>query len=100
FQRRRFFKYHVRIGAADAKRAHAGAARCATRFPPTKSVVHFERTFSEVNFRVWTLKMQAGRQLLVLQGEDRLDEPGHAGRGVEMAEIALHRANGAESFRR
>ncbi len=49
----------------------------------------------EVDLGVRRLEVQAGRNLSVPQGLDRLDQTGDAGRGVEMAEVGLHRAQDA-----
>ncbi len=37
--------------------------------------------------------MQVRRNRLILQGQDDLDQAGHAGRGLQMTDIALHRAD-------
>ena len=42
--------------------------------------------------RIRPLEVQRRRQLLVMQGERRLDQSGHAGGGFQMAEVRLHRA--------
>ena len=95
-----FFKHDVRVGAADAKRADAGASRGAVRFPLAQPVVDVKGGVGKIGFRVGPLEMQAGRQLPVMQGKHGLDEPGDAGGGVKMADVAFHRADGAKTFAR
>ena len=92
---RRFFQHHVRIGSTHAEGAHTRAARRAAGRPVLRLGVDVERTAREVDLRVRSLVVQAGRQRLVPQGEHRLDESGHPRGGVEMADVGLHRTDGA-----
>ena len=36
----------------------------------------------------------------MLEGQDGLDQPGHAGGGFQVTQVGLHRADGAEAFAR
>ena len=53
-------------------------------------------SLARVDRRVRLLEVQAGRDLPVLQGQHGLDQPGDAGGGVEVADVGLHRADGAD----
>ena len=46
--------------------------------------------------RIRAAEMEARRQRLVLQGQRRLDEPGHAGGRFQVADVRFHRADRAE----
>ena len=50
-------------------------------------------TAAQLDMRVQPLEMQRGRHRAVLEHQDRLEQPGHPGRGLGMAEIALDRAH-------
>ena len=92
---RSFLKHRVHVGAADAERAHPGAAGLAVRLPVGQAVGHPERARGEVDGGVRRREVQAGRDLAVLQGEHRLDQAGDAGRRVQVADVGLDRAEEA-----
>ena len=85
----------MRVGASNAERTDARAARGVVRAPRGKPRVDEEWTGGEINFRIGLLKVQAGRNHFVLKRQHRFDQPGHAGRLVDMADIGFHRADGA-----
>ena len=91
--RRRFFQHNVRVGAADAERSDAGAARLARGGPIGELAVDVERAAVELDVRIDLLEVQAGGNLRVLEREHGLDESGDAGGRVEMADIGLERAD-------
>ena len=87
---RRFFDDDVCVGATDAERADAGAARHAgPRCPGFQRRVHDEWAGVEITRRVRRAEVQRGRQLAVLQCHRHLDETRHAGRSVGVADVAL-----------
>ncbi len=96
-RQRGLFEDHVGVGAADAQRVDGRPAR---RGSPAghgrHSVLTKKGVFGEVDGRVGAAEMEARRQRLVLQGQGRLDQPGHAGGRLQVAEVGLHRADGAE----
>ena len=95
--RRCFFEHDVRVRSADAERADAGAAR--TFAPPfLQPRVHVERAVGEVDGRIRLGEVEAGRELLVLQRKDGLDQAGHARGGIGVTEVRLHGADGAEAL--
>ena len=94
-KRRRFFDDDVGVGAADPERAHAGQTPAAGRFPRRQAGVDVERRRAEVDLRVGALVVQARRNQPMLQRQRRLDQPGDASRGIEMAQVRLERTDGA-----
>ena len=56
----------------------------------TQPGVHVERARGEVDLGIRRLVVQARRKLSVLERESGLDQAGHARRGVEVSEVALH----------
>ena len=55
-----------------------------------------ERAVREIDARIRRGEMERGRNLAVLQREDRLDQAGHARRRLEVPDVSLHRAERAE----
>ena len=78
----RLFHDHVRIGAADAERSDARAARRCSRKPIGELAVYVKRTASKLDVRIDLLEMQAGGNLRVLQRKHGLDEASNAGRCI------------------
>ena len=79
----------MRIGAADAKRADAGAARRGGVGPGEQLRVDHERAVWQVKLWVGLLKMQRGRDHGVLERQDRLDQTSHTRRRVKMSDIGF-----------
>ncbi len=96
-RRRCLFQHHVHIGAADAERTHARAAREGAPGPRGGFGVDVEGAGREIDARVRLPAVQARWQLRVLQGHGGLDEPRHAGRRVQVADVGLHGADRAEA---
>src|SRR5262245_39129335 len=86
----------MRICAADAERADSGAARQLVRFPFSEPVVDEEGAPREVDLRVRPLEVKARRQHSMLEREHGLEQSGHAGGGIGVADVRLHRADGAK----
>ena len=85
-QRRGLFDHRVGVGAADPEGAHTRAPWLAVPHLPIAGLRHdIEGAVLEIDLRIRLLEVQAHRQLLVLQGEHRLDEAAHARRRVEVA---------------
>ena len=97
-RRRRFFEHDVRVRAADAERAEAGA-RAGFVLPARASGVrvHVERTLLEAELGFGDWKCRRRRDRLVLERERRLDQAGHARGGIEVADVRLERAERAEA---
>ena len=87
----------MRIGAAHSGGHDSCSARAARREPRTELRIHEEGRRSEINLRIRSRIIEAWRNLPVLQCEDGFDQSRHARRGVEMSDIRLHRADGAEA---
>ena len=97
-RRRRRFEDGVGVGAADAERADPGAARAGPLRPRLgRGSGTWNGLGGEVDLRVGGGEVEAGRDLAALDGQRRLDQAGHAGGGVEVADVGLHRSQGAEA---
>ena len=59
---RRFFQNNVRVGAADAERSDAGAARLARGGPIGELAVDVERAAFELDVGIDLFEVQAGRE--------------------------------------
>ena len=96
---RGLLEHGVAVGATEAKRADAGAARLAARLgrPRRQRALHAERRALEVDLGAGRGEVDGRRQRLVVEGERRLDEAGGAGGDHHVADVALERADGAEA---
>ena len=94
---RRLLQDHVGVGAAHAESVDASAPGTVSRLPGHGCGVDEERARGEVDLRVGPLEVQARRNRPVLQREHRFDQAGDPRRGVEMADVGLHRSQGAEA---
>src|SRR5882724_5169795 len=86
------------IGAADSQRAHAGTARRATARPLQEPVGDLEWAAREVALGIRLSKVQGGRDLPMVQYEHGLDQSGDPGGSVQVADVGLDRADGAEAL--
>jgi hypothetical protein len=66
----------VRVRSTDSERAHRGPARRSFALPGQALADDEEGTLFETKIRVLALEMEGGRNLLAIEGERRLDEPG------------------------
>ncbi len=77
------------IGTAQAERTDASPARPVTvGFPRGEAGVDVKGAVGQVNFRVGRVKVEAGRDKLVVQGQSCFDQARDAGSAVEVAEVA------------
>ena len=67
--------------------------------PRPQRGVHVEGRAARSRCAGWARGSAAGRDLAVLQRQHRLDQPGDARGGVEVAHVGLHRAQRAEAAR-
>src|ERR1043166_1428843 len=86
----------MRVRAADAERTHARPARRRAPFPIRKLRIHVKRAVREIYLRIRGFEVQAGWEFLVVQREHGFDQTGDTRGGVEMADVGLHRTDGAE----
>ncbi len=96
-EHRRLLDDGVGVRPPDAEGAEPGAPR-PLALPLHQLGGYEERAVLEVDLRVRRLEVKALGDLPVLQREHRLDEPGHAGRGVEVADVRLHGPDRAEAL--
>ena len=85
----------VRVGAAEAERADAGAARAVRRRPAASPLGRHRRPAATPTgcsgFGV--VKVQGRRDHAVLERQHGLDQPGDAGGRLEVADVGLDRAD-------
>ena len=91
-----FLEQGVRIRPADAERTHAGAVRNRTRRQRDAGIDHIERRIREVDRGIRPGIIQRRRNMAVPQAQRHLDAAGQTGHGIEVADIALDRADAAE----
>ena len=84
---------HVEVGPSEAERRHACIAHLpGLGLPFAQLLVDVEGRALEVDVRIGFALAQAGRELLLVEGLDRLEHPGGAGRTLQVADVGLHRA--------
>ncbi len=94
--RRGLFQHHMGVGAADAQGIDARAAGMAAPGPGGQAVIDGERAAVETDGGIGGLVAQRGRDLGVMKRQRGLDQAGHPGGRVEMADIGLDAADAAE----
>lgn len=82
----------MRVGAADAERRHSGAPRPVDSWPLRRLRRDTEAFRTVAGLRCELFEMQLLRDEPVVHAEYGLDETGHAGRGLEVAQVRLDRA--------
>ena len=83
----------MEVRAAEAVGADAGAAgRAVARRPLAGFVDEVERRAGEVDVGVGRVGVKRRRQALVVQGQGRFQQPGRARPGLQVADVALGRA--------
>ena len=95
---RRLVQHRMRVGATNAEGADGGPAwrRAGPGLRPRRDA---ERSSLQGHRRVGRGEMQRARHGGVFHRHRRLQQPGHAGSGVQMADIALDGAEHAGAFR-
>ncbi len=93
----RLLQKDVDVGAASPEASHTSQPRHAWRRDPFAQLrVDEERTVREIELRVRFVKMQARRNLAMLEREHGLDETADASRFAGVPHIALQRSESAE----
>src|SRR6202034_1218636 len=87
---------NMRVGAAHTERADPRAPD-AVPFPGTALAAHDERPPVEEQFGVGAGEVQPCRNCPVLEAENRLDQAGHAGRGLQVTDVGLDRTDEARA---
>ena len=95
--RRRLLQDDVGVGAAEAEGAHPRPPRLLARRPVGQLRGDVDRRGGEVELGVRGPVVEGRRDLAVLERQHRLDQPGHAGGDVQVTQVRLHRADGAEA---
>ena len=87
---------HVEVGAAEAEARDAGPpAVVAAAHPGARLEVQVEGAVVQVHLGVGRVHLDGRRQGLVVDGHQRLEQAGGPGRALGVADLALHRAQGA-----
>ena len=95
--RRRFLQDDVRIGATEAERTHACAARCIAARPLHRLRGGHEGRRIEIDLGVGRCVSDRRRDLLAMERQRGLDHASGTGGGDEVADIALQRPDRAEA---
>ena len=86
-------EHDVEVGPTEPEGAQPGAAHPAGRFGPGAQLgVDLERDRVPVDVLVGVHEVEARGEHLLVEGTDHLEHPGGAGRGLEVADVGLHRA--------
>ena len=93
---RRFFHHNVGIRAADSEGADSCKARRFAGLPIAILADGGKRAVGEIDARVRRLVMKQRRDFLVAELLDRLDQSGHSGGAIEVADVGLAGADRAE----
>ena len=88
-----FLNNHMAVGASPAERAYALLRRLPWFGPRFKLGDHSKFGGREINVRIRRLKIQAGRDLAVVNGKYQLDQSRDAGRSFKVADIGFHRTD-------
>ena len=88
----RFGKHDMGVGPAEAERVHPDDASFAGGERPARRR-NVDLQIRERNVAGRSLKVQIGRDVPVLGDQRRLDESGHAGAGLEVADVGLDRSD-------
>ena len=89
--------HDVPVGASESEGAHTGDQTLPRIRPLGRVGLHFDGNVLEGNEWVGFVEVQARRQPAMAHREDDLDQSGDAGRGLEMTDVALDRADATGS---
>ncbi len=90
------FERDVEVGAAEAERAHARAARVRFRADPgARAGAQVEGRALQLHLRIGRVDLDGRREHLVVQREHGLHQTGGAGGGLAVAHLGLHRSQRA-----
>ncbi len=84
---------HVGVRSSHAERADPGSSGPAGLLPLRQLRIRIKGAVPEVDLWVRSLKMEQGRDLVVLHHEGRLDEGGDSGRPIQMPKVCLDRTD-------
>jgi hypothetical protein len=83
----------VGVGAAEAKRADAGHRGAELFRPGCQTLGNTKRLLVEGDVGIWPFEMETRRDLAMLESEDRFDESRDPSRGLQVADVGLHRTD-------
>ncbi|MNI04781.1 hypothetical protein D3C73_577140 [compost metagenome] len=81
------------IGPADAKRTYGGPERSALGCPIGQRIIHIKGGILKFNFGIRVVEVNRGRNLPVLNRQNRFDQACNSGCFIQMADIRLYRAD-------
>ncbi len=88
---RRLLQDHVRVGATEPEARHPGPPRAAGLRPGRGRGHQPDRPGAPVDLLTRRVHVQSGRNHAVPHRLDHLDDSGHPGRGLGVADVRLHR---------
>jgi len=92
--------HDVHVGAAEPERGHPGGRPPRVVRPWRERRHHVQPEFRQRDVRARRGEVQRGRDLPVVHREHRFDQPGDPRRGLQVADVALHRADQRRPARR
>src|ERR1043166_6994681 len=93
--RRRFGQNDVGVCSSESERIDAGNALGRSVWEWFELGRHAQLELLEIDMRVRCRKMEAGRNLCVLERQHRLEQPGDARGGFQMAKVSFYGADRA-----
>ncbi len=93
-------EHDVRVRPAESERADSGEPPSIDGLPRLERGLHADAQRVEVDVRVRLPKVEARGQHPVVHGQRHLDEPRDAGRGLEVTDVRLDRADAKRPIRR
>ena len=88
----------MNVRSTNAQRVYTSAPWRLAFWPISELRVRIKRTVRKVYLWVRLLKMQARRNLTVMNGQGRFDKADDARSNIEMANVCFYRTNWAELF--
>ena len=88
-----FLNDHMAVGASPAERACAPYRRFPWFGPRFELGDNSKFGGREINVRIRRLKIQAGRDLAMVNGKNQLDQPRDAGSSFKVADIGFYRTD-------
>ena len=88
----RLGEHHVGVGAAESERVHPDDASLVVGERPTRCR-DVDLEVREGHESIRSPEVQIGRNVAVLGDQRRLDQSGHAGAGLEVADVGLDRSD-------
>src|SRR5947199_10231556 len=86
------------VRSSNPERTHPRSSRPSCGGPLLEFRVYVKRTVQKIDLGVRLFKVQARHELLVLQLQHRLDQPGYPGGRIQVPQVCLHGATRAKTL--